>query len=98
MIIKTFTAAIIALAASVATAQPVTTDIRVSYADLNLGSDAGQAVLAKRIETAANSACGANANQRDLSMKRNSSSCSAAAVSKANLAIASAKAPVFASR
>ena len=81
-----------------ATAQPVSTSVRVNYADLNLASSSGKATLAKRIDNAADRACAVDANQRDLAMKANSAHCRTAAVSNANIAIAQAAAPVMASR
>lgn len=91
-----FTAA--SVIATAATAEPTRTDVRVSYADLNLASPAGQAMLARRIDTAASKACSVDANQRDLGMKRNSTRCYDAAVSGARTAVAMATAPQLASR
>jgi UrcA family protein len=83
---KTFALIAVAAAslfASAATAQPERADVAVSYADLNLASSAGRAVLARRIETAANAACGVDAGQRDLALSRTAARCHAMAVSSA---------------
>lgn len=99
---KVFAAAaaaiITAVLATAATAQPVRTAVSVSYADLNLGSVSGQTTLAKRINTAAAAACDVDANVRDHAIKASSDRCFNAAVSRANLAIASADTLVVASR
>jgi UrcA family protein len=84
--------------ATAATAQPVRTAVSVSYADLNLSSFSGQVTLAKRIDAAAAAACDVDANVRDHNLKANSDRCFNVAVSKANLAIASADTLVVASR
>jgi UrcA family protein len=97
-ILNTIMTASIAMLATAAGAQMVPTQIEVHYNDLNLGTSAGQATLATRIDVAAKQACGVDANQRMLSLSTAASRCHAQAVSKANLAIASATAPVFASR
>jgi UrcA family protein len=55
-------------------------------------------MLARRIDTAASKACSVDVNQRDLSMKRNSTRCYDAAVSGARTAVAMATAPQLASR
>lgn len=91
-------AAVAATTATAVVAQPMRTAARVSYADLNLSSYAGQVTLAKRINAAAASACDVDANVRDHKMKANADRCFNAAVSKANLAIASADTLVVASR
>jgi UrcA family protein len=93
--IAIFAAVVVATAA---TAQPVSTQVRVSYADLNLASAAGQAALARRIDAAAGKVCAVDPNQRDFAMKANSDRCFTAAVSRANLAVASADTLVLASR
>ena len=98
MKIFTIIATAAALIGTAATAQPVRTEIAVSYADLNLASDAGQAVLAQRINSAASKVCDVNPNQRDLAMKANSKRCYTAAVSSANTAVASSDRLVVASR
>ncbi len=85
-------------AATATTAQTVRTDVRVSYADINLASASGQATLARRIDAAAGKACSVDANQRDLALKANSARCYNAAVSGARTAIAMATAPQLASR
>lgn len=86
------------LIATGATAEPVRTDVRVSYADLNLASPAGQASLKRRIDAAASAACFVDTNQRDLAMKRNSGRCYDAAVSGARTAVAMATTSQLASR
>ena len=94
--IVAFTAA--SVIATAATAEPTRADVSVSYADLNLASPAGQASLARRIDAAANATCSVDANQRDLTLKRNSARCHDAAVSGARAAVAMATAPQLASR
>jgi UrcA family protein len=91
-----FTAA--SVIATAATAEPTRTDVRVSYADLNLASPAGQATLARRIDAAASKACSVDANQRDLALKANSARCYDAAVSGGRTAVAMATSPQLASR
>lgn len=94
------TAAVIAagFVATDATAQAVSTTVRVSYADLNLSSSAGMNTLTRRINAAANTACAVEPGQRDLTSKGNSARCHVAAVASARTAIAAATAPMFASR
>ena len=94
------TAAVIAagFVAAAAIAQPVSTNIRVTYGDLNLASKAGQQMLARRINAAANSVCGVNANERSLALRANSARCYNSALSGTRTAIAMATAPVLASR
>lgn len=100
MKIFTTAASLIATAfiATAAIAQPAATGVRVSYADLDLSSSAGQDTLARRINAAANSACNVDFGQRDLVMRALSARCHDAAVSSARTAIAAATAPVLASR
>lgn len=97
-IFHTIMTASIAMLATAASAQMVPTQIEVRYTDLNLGSTAGQATLASRIDVAAKQACGVDADQRILMLSTSAARCHEQAVSKANLAIASATAPVLASR
>jgi UrcA family protein len=92
-IIATVAVAIFATAAS---AQPVA--VKVGYADLNLNSAAGQAVLGQRIDAAARKACGVDANERLLPMSMAAAQCHQDAVAKTSIAVASAYAPVLASR
>ncbi|MBC7520788.1 MAG: UrcA family protein [Sandarakinorhabdus sp.] len=91
-------AAAVVLFTTAAGAEPVKTQVEVRYSDLNLASPDGKAALAKRIEIAANTACGVGANQRDLALISQASRCHAEAVATANVAIASVTAPVLASR
>ena len=101
---KIFTAAAAAsmiatgLIATATIAQPVVTNVRVSYADLNLSSSAGKVTLARRINAAAKSACAVDANERDLMMKAITARCHVTAVSGARTAIAAATTPSLASR
>jgi UrcA family protein len=87
-----------AIVASAASAQTVPTKVRVSYADLNLTTAAGQAALASRIDIAADAACGVDANELQLVMRRYTARCHDAAVSRAAIGIARAAAPVYAAR
>jgi UrcA family protein len=87
-----------AVVANPATAEPVRTDVRVSYADLSLASPAGQASLARRINAAALNVCSVDPNERDVAAMANSKRCYRAAVSGARTAVAMAKAPQLASR
>ena len=64
-------AAALALGAAPALAQPIKTEgdtarLAVSYADLNLQSAGGQAVLTQRIRHAAEMVCGPTPDQRDV--------------------------------
>lgn len=98
MKIITIIAAATAIIATSANAETVRSQIAVSYADLNLASDAGKTTLAARVDVAADSACGVNDNVRDLRSRQMARRCHDAAVAKASLIIASATAPVYASR
>lgn len=71
------------LVATAATAQPERTDVKVSFADLNLASPAGHAALVRRITVAANTACGVDANRWDLLIRRKAVRCRDAAVANA---------------
>jgi UrcA family protein len=91
-------AAAVVLFTTAAGAEPVTTHVQVRYSDLDLASASGKAELATRISVAANQACGIDASQRDLALFSEASRCRSQAVRSANIAIASATAPVLASR
>jgi UrcA family protein len=84
--------------ATAATAEPTRTAVPVSYADLDLQSFAGQATLARRIGAAAVDACDVDPNVRDYRLKLDAERCFTAAVTRANLVIASADTLVVASR
>jgi UrcA family protein len=86
----------VAFVANVAHAEPM--QAKVGYADLNLASAEGQARLARRIDAAAKAVCGVNSNERLLSISMSTQRCHQNAVARTNLAIASANAPVLASR
>lgn len=92
-IIATAAVAMLATAASAETNQ-----VKVGYADLNLASAAGQEVLAQRIDIAARKVCNVNESERQLSMSMAADRCHSDAVAKTRFAIASANAPVLASR
>jgi UrcA family protein len=89
-------AAAVAMFASAASAQ--TSQVTVGYADLNLSSATGQAKLAQRIDIAARKVCNVDANERLLPISMAAGRCYSDAVAKSNFAIASATAPVLASR
>jgi UrcA family protein len=93
-IITTVAVALFATAASAEAPM----QIKVGYADLNLGSAAGQEVLASRIDAAARTVCGVNAGERLLSFSMSAERCRKDAVARTTFAIASANAPVLASR
>jgi UrcA family protein len=90
------TTAALALFATAAAAQ--TAQVKVGYADLNLGSAAGQEQLANRIDAAARKVCGVNANERLLAISTAAARCHSDAIAQTRFAIASANAPVLASR
>ena len=91
-------AAAVVLFTTAAGAEPVKTQVAVSYSDLNLASPHGKATLARRIDVAADTACGVDFNERNLVKVTEASRCHAQAVANANIAIASATAPALASR
>ena len=84
----------LALAATLSCAAPVlaqTSDtvpsVSVKYGDLNLGSPAGAQVLLKRIEAAANTACGGAPDIRELSQLASFEACRRSAVARAVVAV-----------
>jgi UrcA family protein len=89
-----------AMLAGVASAEPASeaAHVKVGYADLNLTTVAGQDVLAKRIDIAARKVCNVDPNERQLPISVATERCYNDAVAKTNFAIASATAPVLASR
>lgn len=91
-------AAATAIIATSAGARNIRNEVAVSYADLDLGSVAGQAALSRRIDAAADKACDVDSNERRMRSRQLATKCQHAAVAKANLVIASVTAPVFASR
>ena len=91
------TTAAVAFLASAASAQ-APAQVAVSYADLNLASAAGQEVLGRRIDAAARKVCGVDNSQRLLSVSVTAARCHRQTVATASFAIASASAPVLASR
>jgi UrcA family protein len=85
MKIITAVAAVAAIVASslnvaAAVAGPVTVEARVSYADLDLSAPKGQQMLEKRIKLAARTACGVDANERQLALMVDAGRCYRAAV------------------
>jgi UrcA family protein len=91
------TAAAVALFATAASAQ-APQQVAVSYADLNLASAAGQEVLGHRIDAAARTVCGVDSDERMLAITTAAKNCHKAAVARTKFVIASAYAPVLASR
>jgi UrcA family protein len=86
----------LAAAATLACAAPVlaqTSDtvpsVRVNYGDLNIGSPAGAQVLLKRLEAAANTACGGAPDIRELDRRASFEACRRAALAGAVTAVAS---------
>lgn len=67
----------------------VTTSLSVSYADLDLNSPAGSAVLLGRLQTAADQVCGAPARDRSMRTRRESRACAREAMRQAVAAIES---------
>lgn len=103
MKITTIIAATLAVVASTisvsaAVAAPVTTEVKVSVADLNLNSTAGQASLERRIKLAAVQACGVDQNERQLGVKQETQHCYDTAISQARVSVAAINPPVLASR
>jgi UrcA family protein len=92
------TAAVISFAGAAANAEPEHVSVAVSFADLNLASPQGQAVLDRRIQMAADKACRIVEMERDLSIRADVAACITAAVSNARYALASTNAQVLASR
>ncbi|QMW24381.1 UrcA family protein [Sandaracinobacteroides saxicola] len=71
--------------------------VRVSHADLDLGTVAGRTTLENRIRQAAKSVCGVSADSRDLLAKEKARECMVAALEgsrAAVTAVVAAKAPV----
>ena len=97
-IITIIAAAAAAIIATSAGAQTDRSGVAVSYADLDVASAAGQATLARRIDAAADKACAVDHNERRIAFRRLANECHDAAVAKASLIVASATAPVYASR
>jgi UrcA family protein len=85
------------IVATAATAEPVRTAVAVSYADLNLSSDAGRAALARRINAAARSACSPDTSGFPP-LRRISDRCIETAVADAQSAVALASAAQLTSR
>jgi len=84
----------LAAAAALSSAAPVlaqTSDtvpsVSVRYGDLNIGSPAGAQVLLRRLEAAANTACGGAPDIRQLSQLASFEACRRSAVAKAVAAI-----------
>ncbi len=63
--------------------QYVTHSVKVSFADLNLSTDAGAATLYDRIQHAARSVCSPNPGERALESFRDSKECYATAIKNA---------------
>ena len=61
--------------------------VSVKYGDLNIGSPAGAQVLLKRIEAAANIACGGAPDIRQLSQWASYEACRRSAVARAVVAV-----------
>jgi UrcA family protein len=86
----------LAAAATLSCAAPVlaqTSDtvpsVSVKYGDLNIGSPAGAQVLLKRIEAAANTACGGAPDVRQLHQLASFEACRKSAVARAMVAVGS---------
>jgi UrcA family protein len=84
----------LAAAAALSCAAPVlaqtsdsVTSVSVKYRDLNIGSPAGAQVLLKRIETAANTACGGAPDIRLLNQWTTFEACRRSAVGRAVAAV-----------
>ena len=84
----------LAAAATLSCAAPVlaqTSDtvpsVTVKYGDLNIGSRAGAQVLLKRIEAAANTACGGAPDIRQLDQLAGIEACRRSAVARAVVAV-----------
>ena len=86
----------LSLVAIAATAAPAFADtgksMAVGYHDLNLSTQDGQAVLAKRISRAADAVC-AEAKSQDLAMRQAYKACRTQAINSANTAIAAKTSP-----
>lgn len=63
--------------------------VLVKYGDLNIASQAGAQVLLKRIEAAANAACGGKPDIRELSKLTRFKACRRSAVARAVVAVES---------
>lgn len=103
MKITTIIAATVAIVASTisvsaAVAAPVTTQVKVSIADLDLASTAGQASLERRIKQAAVQACGIDKSERQPGVRQDANRCYDTAISQARLDVAAINPPVLASR
>ena len=61
--------------------------VSVKYGDLNIGSPAGAQVLLKRIEAAANTACGGAPDIRELDQWASFEACRRSAVARAVVAV-----------
>lgn len=84
----------LAAAATLSCAAPVlarTSDtapsVLVKYGDLNIGSPAGAQVLLRRIEAAANTACGGAPDIRQLNQWASFEACRRSAIAKAVVAV-----------
>lgn len=103
MKITTIIAATVAVIASTisisaAVAAPAANQVKVSVADLNLNSTAGQATLERRIKQAAVQACGVDKAERQLGVLQEANRCYDTAISQARVSVAAINPPVLASR
>jgi len=85
------------IAASAASAEPTHNIVVVSYADLNLSSEAGRTTLARRINIAARVACGSGSSQ-PIQLQRITDRCVKTASSEARTVMASIAPAQIASR
>lgn len=101
---KTITAfgavvAIIASSFSVSViAAPTQVSTKISYADLDMGSPAGQQALERRIKQAAREACGVDPDQRHQVLAIDAARCYRSAVAGAMAEAAKINPTVYASR
>lgn len=81
-----------------AVAGPAPVEARISYADLDLGAPESQQLLEKRIKAAARSACGVDANERQLMLQVDAGRCYRTAVANALVDAARINPTIVASR
>jgi UrcA family protein len=96
LIILTAAAALGLGLAGTTTAQPVTQT--VSFADLDVGSPAGEIVFARRVANTAAAVCGIENGTTDLASHIAARACRAKAIAITMLAFAMKSTPQFASR
>ena len=95
-IFATIVFAVASIAGTSVAAKPEKAAISVSYADLDMSSEAGKAKLSRRLDTAARSVCGGNYSRLDVSVAVTNERCYRETVAAARNAIPPS--PAYASR